>query len=898
VPAPEPGEFEINEGSGVDVDVDLDVERAIDSLSAPPRESKAPANVTMPGLGQSPTAPRRDLTPTSSWVAPSVVATWPAQEALGASESSAHIPIAVDGGALTPDLPLGEKAGQADDPAALLEMLRARGIFEPPQASSPVWTGQHELPRTGTRLRNTLITAWATTLVLSGAGYFGWQQWVAHRHADAAQLVAEAKADAFEGDYAKLIDAERLLRLARDKHPRSLEVPKLELFVHAERVLESGSNDLSSLRASLLRAEHVHVDQAYLAAARAVVALHMGTPSEAEAALKAALDVAKGEPELLYIAGRLQQRLGQNDASARLQAAVAAAPALTAAALALAEGEQVQGHESEALAGFEAVLKRQPQQLRAQLWRAFLTADAKDPAQAMSALDAVSKDAHAGAPVDRILWALARARVLQRKGDLAKAGEAARDALTAGASDPRLLALAAGEARRTGQLGVAQQAASQAVSAAPGVIAYRVLLASILVERHDGEAAWNMLAVLPADEPALLVMRARAALQTGEPQALRAALAQLEAQAPNVKPGIERASLRIRLHAVIDPNPKLLQDAKALLRKTPGDPDALRALGESGLALRDAREAVTAFQQLVAMTPDDAEAHHLLARARRLAVDPKGAEASLRKALELSPGFVAAMVTLGGLLLDTGKYEEADAVYQALATHSVRDGRLGRAEALLGLGRVDDAQAQISGLPENQRDAAASRETAAKVALARHKPGEALTLLRPLLEGEVRRASALALYGDALYAAAQVNAAAGAFDSALAIDAEFPEALLGRGEVDIRAERFQEAVDVLEKAKTSLAARLRAPELRARMLTLLGHAYVLRAKKHDLETARDLLREAVKLPNPPAESFFWLGEALGGRITPESAAAFKRYMELEPQGDYVARAKRALGPLL
>jgi tetratricopeptide (TPR) repeat protein len=836
---------------------------------------------------------RRDLTPTSSWDASSRVAAWPEQEPLlgngrDGSESSEA----------SSDMPLGEQAGQADDPAALLEMLRQHGIFEPPQTSSPAWTTSREVTRTGTRLGRTLIAVWASTLVLAAGGYLGWLQWVSHRHAQAAQLVAEAKADTLEGDYAKLVDAERLLRLARDKHPRSLEIPRLELFMHTERVLESGSRDLSSLRTSLLRAEHLHVDAAYVAAARAVLTAYSGTAQDAEAALKQALEQAKGEPELLYVAGRLQQRMGQADASARLQAAAAAAPDLLAASLALAEAQQDQGHESEALAAFEAVLKRQPGQLRAPLWRAFLTADSEDKAHALHALDAVSRQARAGAPIDRILWALSRSRLLQRSGDPVHAGEALREGLAAGASEPRLLALVASEARRAGQMGLAQQAASQAVSAAPSVLAYRGLLASILIERHDGQGAFSLLAALPADEPSLFGMRARAALQTGEPQALRAALDALEAQSASGRAGVEVSSLRLRLRAALEPSPRVLQEAKALLHRSPGDPEALRAMGESALALHEPQEAVSAFTQLVAMTPDDAEAHHLLGRARRMAVDAKGAEASLRRALELSPGYAAALVTLGGLLLDTGKYEQADAVYQELATRSVRDGRLGRAEALLGLSRIEDAQAQLVGLPDAQRDTPAARETGAKVALARHKPGEALTLLRPLLEGEARRASTLSLYGDALYAAGQVNPAAGAYDAALELDAGFPEALLGRGEVNLRAERFQEAIEVLEKAKAALESRLRAPELRARMLTLLGRGYVQREKKHDLEVARDMLREAVKLPKPPADAFFWLGEALGGRITPESAAAFKRYLELEPQGEYVARSKRALGPLL
>jgi tetratricopeptide (TPR) repeat protein len=844
-----------------------------------------------------------------------VVATWPTQEPLGDDDeplteafreqakpsivSVAPDELAVGSPpAAAPDLALGTLAGEPDEPEHLLHMLRERGIFEPPDTHSPSWTPPEQVARSGTRLRDTVLAVWVSALVLCAGGYVGWQQWVARRHAEAARLVAEAKADAYESDYARLVDAERLLRLARDQHPRSVEIPRLELFVHCERVLESGSRELSALRLALLRAQKIHVDAGYVAAGRAVLAAYSGIGGDAEALLKQAADAARGEGALLYVVGRLQQRLGQADAGARLQAAVAAAPDLLAASLALAELQQERGHEQEALAGFDAVLGRHPDQLRAKLWRAFLSADAQDPAQGMSALDALSKHAHEGAPIDRILWALARARLLERKGQLAPASEAVRDALSAGASEPRLLAMVAAEARRAGQLGLAQQAASQAVSIAPNVPAYRGLLASILIERHDGDRALSFLAQLPTTEPALLVMRARAALQTGDPQAMRGALEAIEPQPGGGRADVGLAGLRLRLRAALEPSAKLLQDAKTLLHRAPGDPDALRAVGEAALALGEPRDATSALEQLVAVAPDDAEAHHLLGRARRMATDAKGAEASLRRALELAPGFPAVLATLGSLLLDTGRYAEADAIYQQLSSQDALQGRLGRAEALLGQGRVDDAQAQVAGVAEAARDSAAARQTGAKVALARHQPGEAITLLRPLVDGEGRRAPALALYGDALYAAQQVNPAAGAYDGALELDAALPEALLGRAVVHLRAERSQDAIALLEKAKTALETRLRAPELRARMLTLLGHAYVQRGRRSDLEVARDLLRQAVTLAGPPPEAFFWLGEALGGRITPESAAAFKRYLELEPEGDYVARARRALGPLL
>jgi predicted Zn-dependent protease len=844
------------------------------------------------------------------WEAGSVVAHWPEHQALDGADSAGVMPV-VDA-APAADLPLGANAGTPDDPAAVLDLLRAQGIFEPPGAttSATPWTPPKQVERSGTRLRNTVIGVWSAALVATAGGYFGWLQWVEYRHVQAAQLLKDAKAAAFESDYKRLVDAERMLRLARDKYPRSPDIARVELFVHAQRVLENGSRDLSGLRSALSRADQLqksgaadadasHNDAGYAAAARAVLAVYGATPVEAAQALTSAQQAAKGEAELSYVVGRLEQRVGQADATALLQAAASAAPDLLAAALALAEQQAQAGNEAEAIAGFDAILKRKPGHLRAALWRAFLLADRDDPAQGLSALDAMSKRTKdGGAPIDHILFALARARLSQRQGEHEKSASALSDALAAGASEPRLLALVASEARRVGQLGLAQQAASQAVSAAPQASAYRALLARILIERQDGEHALTLLAAGAPDDPALLVMRAQAALLSSSADAQRDGVKAIEtylAQNPN---DVAASSLRIRLMAELEPSPKLLSDVKALLRRAPGDPSALRAQAEVGLALHTPDDAKSALEQLVAAAPEDPEAHQLLGRARRMAGDATGAEASFRRAVELQPGYPAALAALGSLLLDMGKYAEADRAYQAMCGQSALACRLGRAEALIALGKLDDAQAQLSGLSQAQQDSQAGRETAARLALARKKPGDAITLLRPLIDasGE-KRTSTQVLYGDALYAADQVNPAAGAYDAALATDGELPEALLGRAEVHLRAERTQEALELLEKAKNALQSRLRAPEVRARMFTLYGHAYVQRNKRGDLEAARDALRKALQM-NPPAEAYFWLGEAVAGKITPEAAAALKHYLEIEPNGYYAARAKRSLGPLL
>jgi tetratricopeptide (TPR) repeat protein len=213
---------------------------------------------------------------------------------------------------------------------------------------------------------------------------------------------------------------------------------------------------------------------------------------------------------------------------------------------------------------------------------------------------------------------------------------------------------------------------------------------------------------------------------------------------------------------------------------------------------------------------------------------------------------------------------------------------------LIGLHQLDDAQVQWEGVAERYRDTAAARQTGARLALARNKPGEALTLLQPLTQGEDRQASVMALYGEALYAADQVDASAGAYDAALELDSGLPEALIGRGEVEVRAEKPDEALEHLVAAEAALKARIRPPELASRMWLLTGRAYIQRNKRGDLESARAALTQATAIVEVDPIAFFWLGESWAGKNTPEARAAYERYMTLAPEGEFAARARKAL----
>lgn len=804
------------------------------------------------------------------------------------------------------EAPAEDGPGEVD---ALLHMLRERGLFEPPGSEPAGWAGRAEVRAVkkaqgaGTRIGVWLGAAWVLALLVAAGGWYGWRWHLERRGQQAAARVEKARELAWRGAPADLAKAELHLGEARELDPHAPSVPTLSLFVRAQRTLEDGELQGTALRLAIRRAENVEgVESAHLDAAQAVLAIAQGKREEARRAIEAAIEAKPEDGAIRYLAGRVEQHLDSGGARAHLEAAVQADSALVAPRLALAELRHEAGESAEALSLVDEVLSVHPEHLRARLWRAWLSADSADPEEALSALDALEEKVEAeGAATDRLLRALARARLLRRQGQPEPAGEAIDAALTAGATEPRLLAWAAAEALRAGRPSRALSAARTALSGAPESMELRKLLARIELARRDGRGALSTLAELDSADREVATMRARAALLEGSEQTLRAALEALGAAEAAGSDGetVEVSALRLRIRSRLG-EPRLLAQARALSRRAPGDPDVSLALGEVALAAREPGHAIRALETAVQAAPTDAEAHYLLGRARRLGGNGDGAEESFRRAIELSPTHTDAKLALGGLLLDLGRYEDADALYGELegmvggrAQSLAVAGRLGRIEALTGLGRYDDAAAQLEALQPDVRELDSARVAAARLALARRRAGDALRELRPLATAQEASPAVLALYADALLMAGEVETAAEMYAAAIARDSGLPEALLGQAEMAVRSERGRDALGVLARLERSLEARVRPPSMRARMLLLRGRAHLLGGRDASSE-AREALRAAVAIDAAPPEAHFFLGEALAGANSPEARAAYERYLELAPEGEYAARARRAI----
>jgi TolA-binding protein len=95
-----------------------------------------------------------------------------------------------------------------------------------------------------------------------------------------------------------------------------------------------------------------------------------------------------------------------------------------------------------------------------------------------------------------------------------------------------------------------------------------------------------------------------------------------------------------------------------------------------------------------------------------------------------------------------------------------------------------------------------------------------------------------------------------------------------------------------------LQERLRPPAQSARRQLLLGRTLLQRKKRGDAEAAVRALQSATGQPDAPAEAYFFLGEALSARKDKDKAGAqgaYRRYLDLAPNGAYRQRAQRMLG---
>ncbi len=270
--------------------------------------------------------------------------------------------------------------------------------------------------------------------------------------------------------------------------------------------------------------------------------------------------------------------------------------------------------------------------------------------------------------------------------------------------------------------------------------------------------------------------------------------------------------------------------------------------------------------------------------------DPVEEEARLREALTEHPDDCEARLALAALLVEQSREQDADALLAEVAADDDTR-RLAHIAALARAGRTEEARGELDQLPAAARASTSARMSAARLDLDEGRARDAVRELEPVAGDGQAPARALALYADALLAAGRVGAASSAYSASVERDPSLPEALLGRAEMAVRSRRPNDALRILRRLERELAHTARPAAFRARVEFLRGRAELMAGDR----SARRTLHRVVGRPGAPTEAYFFLGEAMIGHDYRGARDAYLRYLELEPDGYYARRARRALG---
>jgi tetratricopeptide (TPR) repeat protein len=246
--------------------------------------------------------------------------------------------------------------------------------------------------------------------------------------------------------------------------------------------------------------------------------------------------------------------------------------------------------------------------------------------------------------------------------------------------------------------------------------------------------------------------------------------------------------------------------ARVLFQKEPG-PAGLPAMNEA-----------------VRLAPKAGWIRAWRADSRRKLGDLAGAEADLKAALALEPGYDRTYLWAGKVLRARGKPAEAErALTRGLKTCPHFEKALAeRARARLELGRVDEALADLEAASKlNHRHNSLWNWTAEPEPLNEEKR-RTLRLLAVHARKKPRSARAWAWLGEALTQAGEPARGLEALDLAASLDARRPRLRTWRGEALLRLGRLDEAARELDRAVAEDSQDGRARAWRGRLRQLRG----------------------------------------------------------------------------
>ena len=352
---------------------------------------------------------------------------------------------------------------------------------------------------------------------------------------------------------------------------------------------------------------------------------------------------------------------------------------------------------------------------------------------------------------------------------------------------------------------------------------------------NDAQRAWEVASRLRSGDPAAAFNIARPSFQQDDYRSAQRACRSVERIERN---GVWARVCRARAFLVWNRSGRAFGELEAALEASPQHYEALLALGDAHRLLQEREPAIAAYARAERANPGNAETSLALGLLYAGLQEPQQAQAQFQAAVERDADDPRSRLAYANTLTPATALphlQHAQAIRPRWAPLNLALGA-----ALLSSGDAEGARAQFTVAVEEQDD----------LPQAHCGLGEALTALEQFTEAEASLNRALELvpnYADAVFALAEMHAAAGSAEQAYAeyrrasgLDPSNPRSLLSAAALALRSNRDVLAAGFLDRLLT------RQPQ-NAHALMLYGDIMVIRREP---EEARSYYQRALNGQGP------------------------------------------------
>lgn len=363
-------------------------------------------------------------------------------------------------------------------------------------------------------------------------------------------------------------------------------------------------------------------------------------------------------------------------------------------------------------------------------------------------------------------------------------------------------------------------------------------LDSLLANQPDSHSAWTMkgqmLGNVPGSRDAAMAAFRRALALKPSDAAARTGLIAMSLQAGDTANAAKELDA-LRKQAPKHPNTLYYRanlafangnynEAQSLyqsvLRVLPLQPEVLLSAADNELKLNAPAQAESLVAKVLAQTPDNLRARHLLARIYLRMGQPGKAIASLSSQVDSPNASAQTLVLAAQAQLTMGNAAAADQLYTRMAKLSPSDPALRTLLATASLGKVDDAQVFATLESISASDTGITADLALISARLRAKQYDpALKAVDALIKKQPEQAKGYQLKAQVLSQQNNLAGAKLALDLALSKDPAYLPAVLGQAALDMRSQKpglaKQRLEDLVKKQPTNALALVALAEINA-----------------------------------------------------------------------------------